>query len=244
MRYHRRRRIGESGTHLGGQMMTLSVFIMMLAFFIVLNAISSERQDRSGPALRSVEQTFSVKDESRELSAPDLGGEAEAESGEGDAMDGLDTLFRAVLPGVKTERDGTRGVLHVRMTLEALAAALAQIENVKLPEESVYRWKPGSFVDTLVGIVALSEKGVSLRMDLLLNLPAEPADMRPGDPAALAAAMREAGRIGALLEGAGLSPENLSVGLRQGQPRTVDIYFRETKASTHAGNGNGNGGGP
>lgn len=246
MRYFRRRRGSDNASGAGGQTLTLSVFIMLLAFFIVLNAISEVRQQKVGPALRSIVETFAM-----ERAAPpalvEEGGEEPEPSGKGDALGALDALFRAELPGIKAERDDGRGVMHVRMTREAFVNALEQAKTVSLPRESVYQWKPGSFVATLVGLTVLLKQGVSLRMDVLLNLAEEPAILRAKDPAALTAAMKEAGGIADILVKAGLLAENLSVGLNKGQPRTVDIYFRQNRPFapvTEEGGGGNEAGGP
>lgn len=212
--------------------MSLSVFVLLLAFFIVMNAISKVQQHKSGPALRSIEKTFALETIVPPSPFPEGGGEDDsaADSQKEDVFGVLDALFRAELPGIKAERDDARGVMHVRMTREAFLLALEQAKTVSLPKESVYQWKEGSFVATLVGLVALKEKGVSLRMDVLLNLTQEPALLRDKDPGALAAAMKDAGWIAQALQKSGLSAESLSVGLKAGQMRTVDLYFRKVQA--------------
>lgn len=209
-------------------MLTLSVFIMLLAFFIVLNSISNVQKHKTGSALRSVAETFALE-KIAPIPVPEENGEEPEPSGSGDALGALDALFRAELPGIKAERDDGRGVMHIRMTREAFIHALEQAKTVSLPKESVYQWKPGSFVATLVGLTVLLKQGVSLRMDVLLNLKEDPVALRAKDPAALTAAMKDAGQIADLLTKAGLPAENLSVGLNGGQPRTVDIYFRQNR---------------
>ncbi len=211
--------------------MSLSVFVLLLAFFIVMNAISKVQQHKSGPALRSIEKTFALETIVPPSPFPEGGGDdSAADSQKEDVFGVLDALFRAELPGIKAERDDTRGVMHVRMTREAFLLALEQARTVSLPKESVYQWKEGSFVATLVGLVALKEKGVSLRMDVLLNLTLEPSLLREKDPEALNAAMKDAGWIAQTLQKSGLSAESLSVGLKTGQMRTVDLYFRKVQA--------------
>lgn len=228
MKYARRRRIVDGSTGVGSHMLTLSVFIMLLAFFIVLNAISSVTHQKSGPALRSIEKTFS-RVPGQVPSLPNTGDAEEAGTGRGDALEGVESLFRAELPGLKAEKDESRGALHIHMTREAFLRALEQTRTVQLPDQSVYQWKPGSFVATLVGFATLAEKGASLRMDVLVNLAAEPAALRKSNPAALSAATREAGQIAQILVGSGLPEAHLSVGLSAGQARTVDVYFRKNK---------------
>lgn len=231
MRPFRRRRIAGNEPGIGGHMLTLSVFIMLLAFFIVLNAISSVKQHKAGPALRSIGETFSrAPSEVVPPSTPDEGGDAAQETrGSGDSLEAMDALFRAQMPGLRAERDATRGVMHVHLTQEALQSALDQVGTVKLPEESVYRWKPGSFVATLVALAAGGSGGQALRMDVLFNLDQDPLAFQESRPAALTAVLRAAGNAARILEKAGLPPASLSVGLKTGQPRTVDIYFRESR---------------
>ena len=59
---HRRRKIsGDSGGSSGGQLLAMSLFIMLLAFFIVLNAISNYENSKVKPVLQSIELTFASK---------------------------------------------------------------------------------------------------------------------------------------------------------------------------------------
>ena len=98
------------------QILSLSLFIMLLAFFIVLNAISSFDEQRVNPAIQSIEQTFQTKIE------PRGGRQAATETVHdtlmrGSAFDRVKALFRAELPSFRVvQRDGNSlYVLRVRV---------------------------------------------------------------------------------------------------------------------------------
>ena len=60
MRHNRRRRIEDSGSGKSVQLLSLALFIMLLAFFIVLNAVSTFEPNKVEPIIGSLESTFST----------------------------------------------------------------------------------------------------------------------------------------------------------------------------------------
>lgn len=91
----------------GSTVLALSLFIILLAFFIVLNALSYFVEEKVDAAFDSLDLTFSTyipeTFEQKEIMAenqPD-------EGGEGDSLEDVQSTLRAVLPGLNVRLNET-----------------------------------------------------------------------------------------------------------------------------------------
>ena len=106
--------------------MALALFIMMLAFFIVLNAISSYEEEKYRPAMASLEQAFGSNLLNRDL-RPAVRKSADNSIHEGDTLDKLEALFNAHITGVEMDIDKNKGVLHARLPLGKFSSAVMAV---------------------------------------------------------------------------------------------------------------------
>jgi len=147
MRYRRRRRIqSDPAPSATGQMMNLSLFIMLLAFFIVLNAISTFEENKAAKVRRSVEDSFSVKI-TRDNEAPSVTQGKAKSINEGNSFDRVEALFKSQFSGVKPSKDLSRGVMmidlpydqprDVRVTTNLLGEFSRKIQSNDVPEKLI-----------------------------------------------------------------------------------------------------------
>lgn len=228
MKQFRRRRIGDSETSLASQLMGLSLFIMLLAFFIVLNAISSDQQKKSTRVLNSLASTFGVEFDGADMQPSTVPEEEEAQ-GKGDALDQMEALFRAQITGVEAFQDKGRGFMHIRMPLERFSAAVMALGQGSL-KDGGNGAGGGFFLPTLVSLMKSSEAGHPYRMDIIYNLPRNPALMQNDDPRQVTAATERLTGFARQLGETGLPPRLLSIGLHKAAEEkdvgAIDLFFR------------------
>ena len=134
---------------LGGSniVLLLSLNLILLAFFILLNALSKFEEDRTRAVLESVNRTFSGKIEpssSTEAIEGSLGALAEAE----DMVRAVGSLFKAIIPSSRSSQ--TRQALSVRIELPDTA--------LFRPGKSRLRRERAVLIRRLAGLIALNSQ--------------------------------------------------------------------------------------
>jgi hypothetical protein len=195
----------------------LSLFIMLVAFFIVLNSISIYDKDKSKPAMESLGTQFATQQQAplvgNEESAGDVAGNPGAQ-GEGNSFDTEVTgLFSSVIPAMEASTRRERGALYLHMTADEF-------------EEALGRDRTGPFNKALAATIRNRAQGISYHMDVTFNLGLSPARVAAGAPQETAALATRFAAIASRLETAGLPPSQFSVGAARGDKDTVDIIFR------------------
>ena len=94
---------------------SLSLFIILLAFFLVLNSHSDFEENRVGAVLNSVEQAFTTKifDEG---TGPSFVADVTQGRGEGFTTENMANLFRSSMAGVEPYLIPSRGFLSVEIS--------------------------------------------------------------------------------------------------------------------------------
>jgi hypothetical protein len=230
MRNRRRRRISDSGTGASPiQLLGLSLFIMLLAFFIVLNSVSSFNEDKIKPVMNSIDQTFSTRMEDIAARRPSTRPDEETESrGEGryPGLKQLENLFRSFIVGAEIQTDYDKGTMWVRMDYESLNKTIlkaASPSGTPLPEEE---GADDNFLATLVSLMETQAQSQVYRMDMLLNTEETPVELKLDRPAVFQRERDRIGKLSRMLEQAGVSPGQISIGLRSGEEDQVDLVFR------------------
>ncbi|MEI6558489.1 MAG: hypothetical protein WCO00_08765 [Rhodospirillaceae bacterium] len=184
----------------------LSLFLLLLVFFIVLVAHSTPRDYRVRAVLSSVEQSF----------APVVRAGTEAVSGQGSAaaialsgLKRLGDLFETELAIVKVARSLPGRVL------------VAGTETRDLFEDGTARLRPEriGLLDRIAREIG-DRAGVRFEVDFLIAIGPEPAGRRAiGDPVAQAAA------LGKALIADGAPPDAVSVGIEPGVAGSARFLF-------------------
>ncbi len=230
----RRRYIDLSALPAKGMLlMNLSLFIMLLAFFIVMNALSTYEEVYYRPVVKSLEDTFATG-VFREGNAPSETPARARSIGEGSVIERIDALFNAQIVGFDMTHSPRAGILYVTVPLEEFDRAVTAANQVDLTRVKSVTGLQTYFLPTLVSILKADEEGRPYRMDIILHTKDTPPLLVNSDPRALSAVMKQAGAYAARLEKAGMAQRLLSIGVQKGDPQSVELYFRPALAARGA----------
>ena len=186
----------------------LSLMLILLAFFILLNSLSEFEAGRAQAVIESVNRAFNGKIESGDRTpahSASLGALPEAEA----KMREVASLFEAIVPAARAKR--IRRAKAVRVELPA--ASLFRPAGVRL--------RPGSeiLIQRLARLLARDPRGgPGYELEVLLGVGAPP------DPGSLE--VRRAALLAQRLIEEGLPPPVLSIGLLPRQPGTLRFVVR------------------
>lgn len=187
---------------------TLSLFIQMVAFFMMINATSSYDNDRVRPILKSLQETFTTR-VFREDVGPSLAPDVEQQSGAGhEAYQSLDNYFRTSFPGFSPQMIPTRGIFYLELPLDQFEAKFFN-PNPKLQK-------------TLIEKMWAYQH---LQMEIWLNLEEDPGASSSDARDELRAKINKLSGWAAQLEKNGLQHGTLTIGLQKGDPKKVVVLF-------------------
>lgn len=212
---------------MANQFLALSLFVMLLSFFIILNGLASFEDVKAKPVLNSVATAFSTRDTVIEDTVPPALIESTANSTrEGDTLTQLQAVFEANIAGIDVERNRLGTVMHVSMPLKKFENGII-LPN---PQSGRTREEAGGFLlPTLISIMH-SRENVPYDMDIVLNLETDPAQAAIDHPEALKDSLQTISRIAQTIEDEGFPEELLTAGLGKGRAGYVDLYFRRHEA--------------
>lgn len=226
MHARRKRYNGETEQKsLGGQLLSLSLFIMLLAFFIVLNSKASFEEMKFQPIMQSVALAFSSKIAQDQQDKPSITRSDQMGSEEGDALERLGKLFNAEIATAEVVTNRQRGTMAVRVPRKDFEDAVANIGTRRATSAFGQ-----SFLPMLASILR-SDADHPYRMDMTFSLPENPARMQNTQPQAMTEAVKSVAAHAVALERAGLPARLMTVGLRRddggrGERDMVEIYIR------------------
>lgn len=208
---------------MANQFLALSLFVMLLSFFIILNALSNFEDVKSKPVLNSIALTFSNKDPEEVLSPNTVPAPAKSNK-EGDTLDKLQALFNAHVTGVKVSKNRLGTTMHLRMPLSQFESSLlAPTRNTRANNQRL--GAPGTFLPTLLSLMQTRETEIPYRMDMVLNIKDKPSASIVDEPEKTRNRMKKITVIAKKLEDSGIQKKLMSAGLGKGDEDMVDIYF-------------------
>lgn len=226
-----RRRRGSTGTasSVASQIMGLSLFIMLLAFFIVLNAISTYEETKARPVMDSINYAFAARVMQENVNQrPSVTQSEDVSVNEGNTLERMKALFTSQIPSHEAVVSQRKGVMHIRLDFadfEAAVLAVGQRENLHQDNDSA-RFLKGFFLPTLVALMKSGTTGATYRMDMVLNIADDPAALQNEQPQQLSAIMKRLGRMAEKIEATGLDTKLMSIGLQKGMDGKIELLFR------------------
>jgi flagellar motor protein MotB len=178
----------------GATILYLGVFILLLAFFILLNSISHFHEEKVGAVIRSVDDAFSTQ----ALLTGSPGDRQQTRREAARALQDLGDLIRAELPLAKVEAGTETGTLHVTLPAANLFAG----------DGLTIRPSQQALMDRIARALENRPRGVSVRAEFLF------ATKGVEDKAPLVA---RAGALARAVSALGANPAWLSVGLEKGE---------------------------
>lgn len=225
LKFRRRRNEEVSQSSNTGMLMNLSLFIMLLAFFIVLNSLSAYEEKKIGDVVESVEIAF-AKDARQKDIAPSVTDSPVQSVNEGSTFERIDALFQAQISSYKKTVDATRGVMTISLPLDKFSRAIMAAGQRDLTKMPATRDPRGNFmIPTLVSILKSDEKGAVYRMNILMHTPDNPPHYQNQNPSEMGMVMGRVSGFAEKLERGGFSQKLLNVGIKKGKPDMVELNF-------------------
>ncbi|MFQ5774581.1 MAG: hypothetical protein ACE5GS_08700 [Kiloniellaceae bacterium] len=206
----------------------LSLKLILLAFFILLNALSEFEKDRMRVVLDSINRTFSGNIQTLKDPAPysaSLGSLLSAE----DLVSEVGSLFESIIPAARSEKIARANM--VRVVFPATALFRPGERRIRPDRELLIRRLAKALMRNPAGRLAYE-------LEFLHGVSAPGSGTADGAGAPLV----EVGRAGLLAQRLikqGLPPEVLAVGLLPGRPDTVQfiLHVRDPAGPTNTPRG-------
>ena len=230
MSFRRRRRRIETGSSAAAdarQMMTLALFIMLLAFFIVLNTLSSYEEIKTEQVRRSVELAFSNDPQLKDRQTSVKPDPAKAMK-EGHTFDRLEALFEAQIVSFEATQSKSQGIMMVRVPYEKFSTAIMALGQKDLTRYPSRRAIAGNFfLPTLVSILRANIDGAPTRMEIITHTKENPAKLQNQAPMDLGKNITQVGEFSRKLIEQGMPNKLVNIGISSGDPDFVDLVFRK-----------------
>ena len=187
----------------------LSLYLVLFAFFVVLNSFSSFDRGRRDAVIDSVLDAFTtVVSTGDEMN---LGGFAGLELQARRFQDAVTDIFETAIPlaNLKVTAPGTR--------MEVNVPTQAWFEG-----DSVVVRDPLPMLDRIVATVSSPPQGLSYEMVLVGLVPGDEADPLPTE---MTPEVARIGNVARALDAKGMPPEAMSIGLEHGDSRFFRVIF-------------------
>ncbi|WP_142848952.1 hypothetical protein [Telmatospirillum sp. J64-1] len=193
----------------GASPLMLSVFLLLLAFFILLNSLSTYQDVRGQAVLESVKSTFSPQRESPSL-MPERADLGEVLAAQQSFQDRLQSVMEGAIPAVRLN------FIRAGRELEAVFHS----DNLFVEDQVALRPGRGPFLDGIAAAMAAAPPGLRFEMDVMVGV---------ADGAMPVGETLEAARAGLVVREMGtrgLDGSALAIGMERGHPGRVRLVFR------------------
>lgn len=207
----------------GALALFLALYLLLLAFFIMLNALSSLESRRADAVMDSLSETFSRAGGVRgpasgALPLDDLAGLGRAAE---TFIAVVSDLFQAVMPAARI----------VQVTPGRDVELLVRAEALFEPDAADLRPSRLAMLDSIVAALAVAPPGLRFEMEAILQTGPAQAATPPLPTAADTLAVRRAGTVGRTMMARGATPGSVVVGLGPGDPDWMRLAFRAVDVS-------------
>ncbi|MCB1651071.1 MAG: hypothetical protein KDI46_03375 [Alphaproteobacteria bacterium] len=194
---------------------SLSLFVILLSFFIILNAHSSYDETKARPILNSLSMVFTNQQSPADINASETNRKGASE-GQGNSIDKIEGLFSSEIAGVKAKQNRMGTELRMRLPFsvfeQKIMSSLSGNAAVGPAGQQAF------FLPTLVSLLDLQDKK-PYKMEMVVH--ASAADSLERQSAA-----KRLSAISSKMEGAGLPKKLITIGLSDDADSSViDIYF-------------------
>lgn len=221
---------------MANQFLALSLFIVLLSFFIVLNSISTFEISKTRPVLESLGLAFRTEKTDPLFGLKDMAvipGEqdfARSMTGQGSALQKIEALFSSHIEGLEVRRNRLGNEMAVRLPFAEFSK---QIHEELAPGK---KEDDERFLPVLVSLMEAGEAqgAPSYRMDMVLETAENPYSPSLFSGAGAGASLAA---IALRLETAGLPANLLGAGLLKGENGMLTLRFRRDEPSDRTGPG-------
>ncbi len=211
---------------MANQFLSLSLFLMLLSFFIVLNSVSTFEEKKEQTVLNSVALAFSNNKITELNGAPEEKPNPLASINHGDTLTEIEGLFNATISGFELSKNSLGTVMHVRLPIAKFENAIDMTGGYST---NVADGAQGSFIKTLVSLLRADEGGKPFRIDMILNTDDDPIELMGKNSDEYDKTLRRVTALSESLESRGVPTKMMSAGLVKGQSNYIDLYFHKFK---------------
>lgn len=215
---------------MANQYLGLSLFVMLLSFFIILNSMSKFEDSKAKSVLSSLDVAFAGGILDREEQAPSLEQAEKLDTNEGDTLDRIEGLFENNISNYKVAKNRFGTEMRIILPLEEFEEQMVMTEQV-LRNDAALQGET-TFLTTLVSLIQSEETSAPYRMDIILKTGRPPAEMRNEVPEELAVYTNKATSFSRQLEQEGMPVKFISIGLDGGEKDYVELLFRRYEPMT------------
>ncbi len=206
---------------MANQFLGLSLFIMLLSFFIVLNSVSDFEIKKSNPVLNSLSLAFSL-DTPKQAPSEKAAAKTE-EMRKGSSLDKMQGLFEAKITGVEASQNRLGTVMHMRLPYAEFEREITSSVLKNSGQDPLARQ---GFLPMLVSLLETKDSDEAYKMNMVVNLPISPAQALSEQNPEVFKTTKSLAAIALRLEKAGLPKKLITTGLKQGDEGMIDIFFR------------------
>jgi len=217
----RRKKSNGDGSALATQFLSLSLFIMLLAFFIVLTAASDTAPSKSAPLMESLERTFASRIVGGD-DEPARVADEQSSTGQGQSFENIKGLLKAQgLPFTIEKMDGS-SLMYLRMRQEDFINSFG-IKRDKITHEQAI------FISKLLVLLQPADKVLGHSVDIFVGLGDNPAQMALDYPDQVTSSIVFADKLASILMAQKFPKKIITIGLHEGASGYVDLYFKPLK---------------
>lgn len=202
---------------MANQFLALSLFLMLLSFFIVMNAISSFDESKVNPRLNSVSLAFSML-ATKENQMPSSAETLRAGAGSGDTFDGVKGLFEAHISGFQMSKNRMGTQMYVKVPV-------SEFENLISYSSGGLVENKGGFMPTFISMLRADKTNTPFRMDIFFNIPEDVSQYKLSHLDSYKIAVKKVSDYTQKLEDQGLPTHLLSAGMKKGDPAFIELVF-------------------
>lgn len=201
----------------------LSLKLLLLAFFILLNALSVIEEDKQRVVIDSVSQAFDGRIQAYKNLSENAAGAGQL-SGAKELANELADLLDSTLPAIRLNEGASNSEVRVELPSSMLFARNATELN------------PGRdlMLQRLTkAVLAADEKGVVFQAEFRHGVPGDALE-RLDDLQERSIELRRLGHLAQLLADEGMPVERISTGLEIGRPGAIFLSFRSVEVGAEA----------
>lgn len=215
---------------MANQYLALSLFVMLLSFFIILNSMSEFEDSKAKSVLSSLDVAFTggILDRDEPLASMQTAETTDNEKG--NTLGRIEGLFENNISNYKVVKNRFGTEMWIILPLAEFEEQLQATQDM-LRDDDLDQGK-ATFLSTLVSLVQSEDTGVPYRMDMILNTGEQPAIMKNEKPEDLAKYTSKATSFSRLLEENGMPIRFISAGLDSGQKDYIELMFRRYEPIT------------
>ena len=209
--------------------MALSLFLMLLAFFIVLNSISSYEEYKVKPVMNNIKTTFAPRALRLETSPSRQKNPIKA-MGKGSTVERLQALFRAQIPSADIHYNKSTGVMRMEMAYDKLEKAIMAIGQEKPDLDNPEDAPADFFVPMLASLLDLEKADRPYRMSIMRTFSRDPASRYLKRKSMMQKRIESHGALAEKLVEGGVPGKVLSIGMQAyDEANRAILYFRPYK---------------